>query len=329
MADQLNWGILACGSIANRFADGLKKSKTGTLVACGSRSLEKAQAFAEKHGGKGYGSYEEVLRDPEVHAVYIATPHQLHAAWTIEAAKAGKAILCEKPFTLNAVEAEHALQAVKEHSVFFMEAFMYRCAPQTLLAKKWVQEGRIGKPLVVEANFGFQADEDWANFRTENAHGGGGLMDVGTYCVSFMRWILGEEPSRAAYMTPLNEKGYDGHGAGSLQFPGGAVGHFGTGIHVNLRNDATIYGTEGKIEITSPWFATSSRMTLTRRDGENETQEWNGELDLYALEADAVAEYLDAKEAPYMTIADTLGNMVALDALRASANFRFEGERTR
>ncbi len=326
MADHLNWGIIACGSIAHRFAEGVSKSKTGTLYASASRSLEKAEAFAQKHGGKAYGSYEELLADPAVDAVYIATPHNLHAEWTIKAAQAGKAILCEKPFTLNALEAQMALDAVKKAGVFFMEAFMYRCAPQTALARDLVQSGKIGKPLIVEANFAFQAGEDWDNFRTVNAAGAGGLMDVGAYPVSFTRFVLGEEPIRTAYMTPLNEKGYDGHGVGNMQFPSGAVGTFATGIHVNVRNDATIYGSEGRIHVSSPWFATSSVLTVTLKDGTTEVHEWKGEDDLYALEADTVAAYLEKGEAPSMTPADTLGNMKTLDSLRASANFKFEGE---
>ncbi|HWA84185.1 MAG TPA: Gfo/Idh/MocA family oxidoreductase, partial [Fimbriimonadaceae bacterium] len=209
MSDHLRWGILATGRIAQQFAGGVKASKTGELVAVGSRTLESAQAFTARHGGKPYDSYEAVLDDPSVDAVYIATPHHLHAEWTIKAAQAGKGILCEKPFTLDAAEAEHALAAVKKAGVFFMEAFMYRCHPQTLKAKSLVEEGAIGEIRMVASEFGFNAARDWDNFRLDGKLGGGALMDVGTYCVSFSRLIAGEEPSHVAYLPKMTERNYD------------------------------------------------------------------------------------------------------------------------
>src|SRR5579862_7212417 len=176
MAHHLRWGILATGRIAHQFAGGLKVSKTGELVAVGSRTFESAKVFTGKHGGKPYASYEEVLGDPRVDAVYIATPHHLHSEWTIKAARAGKGILCEKPFTLDLPEAEHALVAVKEAGVFFMEAFMYRCHPQTLKVKQLVDEGAVGQVTMIASEFGYGMPRDSQNFRFEGAVGGGALM---------------------------------------------------------------------------------------------------------------------------------------------------------
>ncbi len=330
MAEELNWGILATGSIANQFAGGLKVSRTGTLVAAGSRSLEKAEGFTAKHGGRAYGSYEAVLEDPEVQAVYIATPHHLHEEWTVRAAHAGKAILCEKPFTLNLLEAERALGEVRRAGVFFMEAFMYRCHPQTLKVKELVRSGAIGRPLVVNAEFGFQAGKDWDNFRADGALGGGGLMDVGTYCVSFARMVAGEEPEALHYAAHIGPKGYDETGSGAMRFPGGMNAHFGTGVHVQLRNDARIYGEEGSIHVSDPWKCyPTSRITLQRKGAEAETFDLGTDNDaLYGFEADAVAEFLNSKECPHMTIRDTVDNMRALDALRRSAGLTFAQEAT-
>ncbi|RYG46736.1 Gfo/Idh/MocA family oxidoreductase [bacterium] len=328
MADRLGWGIIATGSIAHAFAKGLKASKTGDLVASGSRSLEKAEKFAEQHGGKAYGSYDEVLADPDVHAVYIATPHHLHYEWTIKAAEAGKAILCEKPFTLNALEAQRALNEVQRHKVFFMEAFMYRTSPQMRKILELVREGAIGKILAVNAEFGFAAGRDWDNFRADGAVGGGGLMDVGTYCVSFIRAVVGEEPSEAHYVLDKTEKGYDASGAGILKFPGGAVATFGTGVHVNWKNDARIYGENGRIEVDSPWFAGEDAEVRVYRNGSDVEVLKLGGVNLYAEEADAVSEFLSKRETPYMSVQDTLDNMRALDALRASAGFKFASEQT-
>jgi len=328
MASELKWGILATGGIAHQFANGLKVSKTGKLVAVGSRAIDTATAFTDKHGGKPYASYDEVLADKNVDAVYIATPHHMHYEWTIKCAEAGKAILCEKPFTLNALEAQRALNEVRKNKAFFMEAFMYRCAPQTLKAKQLIDEGAIGKVLTINAEFSFAAGKDWTNFRTDAAVGGGGLMDVGVYPVSFCRMIAGTEPVVTHYAAKLSESGYDEYGSGCLRFPNDITVHFGCGIHANMKNEAYIYGTHGMLHIESPWkVSTGGKMTLKKNGADPEVFDMGMTNDeLYAGEADAVAEFLDAKECPYMTLEDTLGNMRTLDGLRASAGMKFAAE---
>ena len=327
MADRLRWGILATGGIAHQFASGLPTSKTGTLQAVGSRTIERATEFTNKHGGKPCASYDEVLADPEVDAVYIATPHHLHAEWTVKAAQAGKAILCEKPFTLNALEAERALAAVKKAGVFFMEAFMYRVHPQTVKIEELVRGGAIGRPLVVNAEFGFAAGRGWDNFRADGAVGGGGLMDVGTYCTTFAALVAGEEASDACYHAEITEKGYDAFGSGALKFPGGMTAAFATGIHANLTNDARVYGESGSIHVPSPWKCSGGTVVLKRNGQPDETFEFATTNDeLYGIEADAVAHHLEQGECPHMTVAETLANMRTLDKLRASAGLHFAAE---
>ncbi len=328
MAQSLKWGILATGGIARQFAGGLKVSKTGTLAAVGSRTLESAQGFTEKFGGKPYGSYDEVLQDPEVEAVYIALPHHLHYEWTIKTAQAGKAILCEKPFTLNALEAQRALNVVQEHKVFFMEAFMYRCTPQVQKVRELLKEGAIGELLAINAEFAFAAGKGWENFRTDGAVGGGGLMDVGVYPVSLARYLVGEEPEVAHYLPKLSDKGYDEWGSGCMRFPSGVTCHFGAGVHCNMRNQAYIYGSEGSIQIENPWKCyPGSKMYLNRNGKDPETFDFGITNDeLYGLEADAVAEYLEKGECPFMTVEDTMGQMRTLDMLRRSAGMVFAAE---
>ncbi len=327
MADKLNWGILATGNIARQFAEGLKVSKTGTLSAVGSRTLESAQAFTERFGGKPYATYDEVLQDPDVQAVYIALPHHMHQEWTIKCAEAGKAIMCEKPFTLNALEARRALDAVKKHGVFFMEAFMYRCSPQTHKLRELLAAKAIGEPKAINAEFGFSADKNWTNFRGVGALGGGGLMDVGTYPVSLSRLVAGSEPESAHYAAYINDKGYDEFGSGCMKFPGEFTATFGTGVHLEMKNGAWIYGTEGMLHIENPWKSTDGSITLYRPGKEPESWKINcTNAELYGYEADAVAEFLESKECPYMTLEDTLNNMRTLDMLRASAGLEFAME---
>jgi predicted dehydrogenase len=323
----IRWGIIGAGGIAHKFADGLKASQTGDLVATGSRRLEKGQAFAAQWGGVGYGSYQEVYDDPEVDAVYIATPHHCHWQDTINAARAGKAILCEKPFTLNSLEARRALEVVETEKVFFMEAFMYRCSPQTRKLVELLKDGAIGTIRAVNAEFSFNASKEWDNFRLDPAVGGGGIMDVGTYCVSFTRMVAGEEPDRVEYAADL-EQGYDAYGVGCLQFPSGILGHFACGVHVSMKNDATVYGDAGMIHLQDPWKSPEGTVvTLTRPGRDPEIFSLGcSNAKLYAYEIDAVADFLAEGECPYMTMQDTLDNMATLDRLRQSAGLHFARE---
>jgi predicted dehydrogenase len=315
----LNWGILGPGSIAHAFAGGIKASKTGRLVATGSRSTERSAEFAGKWGGVGC-SYDEVLSNPDVEAVYISLPHHLHAEWTKKCARAGKAILCEKPFTLDHASAADALSVVKEEGVFFMEAFMYRCCAQTRKLVELLNQGAIGDPKVVACSFGFNVGEDWQNFRLDSDLGGGALMDVGTYCVSFQRLVFGTEPIEVEYRSKLTN-GYDAYATGQLSFPNECLGTFTTAVHLQMKNDARIYGDKGMITVENPWGSTPGTKLIFEQAGA-EAEELDlsctGEQ-LYANEVDAVADFLDAKECPYMSINDTLGNMKVLDMLRASS----------
>jgi predicted dehydrogenase len=324
----LGWGILATGSIAKSFAKDLEQSETGKLIAVGSRMQEGADAFCAAHGGTPYGSYQAVLDDPKVEAVYIASPHHMHAEWTIKAANAGKHILCEKPFTLNVLEAEEAMQVVRDQGVHFMEAFMYRCHPQTELIKALLAAGRIGEPKMVTAEFGFSAPRDWQNFRTVNALGGGALMDVGCYCVSFARMIAGVAPNRCEYAPTISPGGYDESAVGILHFPNGMSAHFGTAIHLTLRNGATIHGTEGSLHVMAPWLCDMGMQIFKPWQSEpEEVFAPMGDKPLYAYEADAFARALGGLIPLPMPRQETIDNMHTLDALRESAGMLFGDEK--
>lgn len=320
MADRIAWGILGTGRIARAFARGLRASQTGVLAAVGSRSMEKARAFCDEFGGSPRASYDDLLADAGVQAVYIATPHHTHAELTIAAARAGKAILCEKPFTLSLMEAEEALQEVRRAGVFFMEAFMYRCHPQIAKLRELLADGAIGAPTYAHSEFGFDAPDDWDDFRADPALGGGALMDVGTYCVSFSLLAAGTGFERAEYRVRRHPRGYDAVGAGLLSFPNGFAATFGTAAHQELRNGAVVYGRKGRIELDSPWVPGPGATLRLVRQGSNEEFRLHPEGgDLYAMEADAVAASLPLRECPDMPWGDTLENMRALDALRSSA----------
>src|SRR5688572_32176004 len=189
---RLNWGILGTGSIAGTFAEFLPASKTGNLLAVASRAPDRAARFAREWGvPRHYASYEALLADPDVRAVYVSTPHPQHKQWATRAAAAGKHVLCEKPLCLNHADAAAVIDAARAHGVFLMEAFMYRCHPQTRKLIDLLRGGAIGEVRAVHAAFSFRAPFDPASRLFNKALGGGGILDVGCYPVSMARLVAG------------------------------------------------------------------------------------------------------------------------------------------
>jgi len=342
MAHDLQWGILGTGAIAHTFARGLAGSKRGRLVAVGSRSKEKAEAFCREFGApRAHGSCEALLADEQVQAVYVATPHPMHAKWAVRAAEAGKHILCEKPLTLNHAEAMAVVEAAREHDVFLMEAFMYRCHPQTAKLVELLREKAIGEVRVIHATFSFDAGFNTESRLLKNALGGGGILDVGCYCASMARLIAGvaagkdfAEPVDVKGVGRLGETGVDEWAIASLKFPGGILAQLATGVRAAQDNVVKIFGSEGDILIPDPWIpgreGGTTRIILHRK-GEKQPQEILVETDqgLYSIEADTVAEHIDDRQAPFpaVTWADTLGNMRTLDRWRESIGLVYESER--
>ncbi len=340
MAESLNWGIIGCGNIAKKFARGVAESKTGKLLAVASRSQEKAEGFAAEYGAaRAYGSYEELLADAEVGAVYIATPHPYHPHWTVQAANAKKHVLVEKPIGLNHGDAMQAIEAALENDVFLMEALMYRCHPQTAKVAELVREGAIGEVRMIRAAFGFDAGFNPEGRLFKNQLGGGGILDVGCYPVSFARLIAGAasgepflEPQAVEAVGELTETGVDAWTAGVLKFPGGIVAQVSTSIQAQLVNDAEIFGSGGRIHVPQPWQPGRSGTPeiLVYRKGADEPERIEIESgDLYGIEADCVAANIDSRQAPSpaMSWDDTLGNMQVLDAWRAAIGQRYDCEK--
>ncbi len=341
MNQKLRWGILGTGNIAKKFAQGVADSASGELVAVGSRSVESAQAFASKFPvNTAHGSYEALLADPDVEAVYISTPHPLHAEWAVKTAEAGKHILCEKPLTMNHAEAMAVAEAAHRHGVFLMEAFMYRCHPQTARVVELVRTGAIGEVRLIRADFGFDAGRNLSSRLLDPALGGGGILDVGCYCASMARLVAG-----AAHGTPFEdpvkvhaeghigaETGVDEWTVATLTFSRGLVAQLATAVQLSLPNEVRIFASAGHIHIPSPWIVMKgtepSVIHLHRRGAEPEEIVIEPERSLYALEADEVAAHIAAGESPAMPIADTLGNMRTLDQWRAAMGLTYESERS-
>lgn len=341
MAGKVNWGIIGAGAIAKAFAVGIKGSSTGVLAAVASRDLAKAQAFATEHGAaRAYGSYDEILADKDVQAVYIATPHPMHAEWAIKAAEAGKHVLCEKPAFVNAAGAMAMIDACRRHGVLFMEAFMYRCHPATQKLIDLVRQKVIGEVRLIQATFGFQAGFNAESRIFKNELAGGGILDVGCYAVSISRLIAGAalgkeiaEPTEVKGTAHLGQTGVDEWAIASLKFDGGIVAQLGTAVALSTDNSVRIFGSDGRIEVPNPWLADRAKPSVDtirvfrRGQQDSEVHEISADNTTFGLEIDFAGRAILAGKTeaayPAMTPADTLGNLKAMDQWRESIGLTY------
>ena len=339
---KLRWGILGAGAIADAFVRGVQAGETGEVVAVGSRSLDKANAFAQPFGiPKTHGSYDELIADDDVDAIYIATPHPMHPRWAVRAARAGRHILCEKPIALNQAQAEVMLEAAREHGVFFMEAFMYRCHPQTGRLFELIRSNAVGSIRYVSATFGFAAGFDPDSRLYKKELGGGGIMDVGCYPVSMCRMIAGAmngegyaDPVSVVGRGALVETGVDGTAAATLKFENGLVAQVACSAQAWLDNQVVIYGSDGRIVVPNPWLhnreVAEPGLIEVHRDGETERIDIPVDRTSFSYEADAVAEAIAAGRqqvsAPAMRWGDTLGNIATLDRWRGEVGVVYPDE---
>jgi predicted dehydrogenase len=328
---KLRWGIISTGAIAHKFASGVLRSQTGELAAVASRTESKAHEFAKAYQiPHAHGSYDALLADSTVDVVYIATPHPQHREWTLRAAQAKKHILCEKPIGLHHDEAVEMLQAAWENSVFFMEAYMYRCHPQINRMLELLRAGTIGEVRAITARLGFFAPYDLEGRLFNRTLGGGGILDVGGYCTSMARLIAGAaretvaEPERVFGVGQIGPKsGVDEYASALLLFPGDIVATLSCGLRLQQDNKVRIEGDGGSLTLPTPWMANpdgGEAQIIVEKNGQAPEIITVSSAPLYALEADLVARHIAQghREAvwPAMTWADTLGNIRAQDQWR-------------
>lgn len=325
-SDTIQWGILAPGSIAHQFATGLQSVPDAKLLAVGSRSQEKADAFADKFSvPKRHASYEALAADPDIHAVYIATPHPQHKDAALLCLAHGKAVLCEKPFTVNAKEAEEVIESARAKNLFVMEAMWSRFFPAMGHVRKLLAEGAIGEPLMLHADFGFRAGVDPNSRLFSPALAGGGLLDVGVYVVSLSSMIFGT-PSQVAGVAKLGETGVDELAAISLLHSGGQVSALTTGVRVNTPHEAVILGSEGSIKLHAPWWKLA-KITVNA-NGKSEEIDLPYEGAGMNYEAAEVGKCLRAgkNESDILPWAETLSVMKTLDTLRGQWGLKYPME---
>ena len=321
------WGILGTGGIARTFVDGLGSLPEAEVLAVGSRSEASAAGFAgEKEIPRHYGSYEHLAADPDVDVVYVATPHPFHAENVELCLGAGKAVLCEKPFTLNAAEAERLVKLAREGGLFLMEGMWTRFFPLMQEVRRLVSDGSIGEVRMLNVDFGFRAKLDPASRLFDPALGGGALLDVGVYCISMASMVLGR-PTEAVGLSHLGETGVDEQASIVLEHEGGRLASLSIGVRTETPQEATIMGTDGYVRIHSPWWQPSS-MTISRHHMEDEIVEEPISGNGFGYEAAEVMRCLerDETESAVMPLDETIAVMRTMDALRAAWGLEYPGE---
>jgi xylose dehydrogenase (NAD/NADP) len=322
--EKLKWGILGTAGIAKRAGiPGIRQSETGIVAAIASRDLAKAAEAANELGiPKAYGSYESLLADPDIEAVYIPLPNHLHKEWTIKAAEAGKHVLCEKPFAMNASDAQQMVAACEAAGVQLAEAFMYRHHPRYDRIKAILRSGEIGEIRGIHSAFTFNNASDISNVRYQRAMGGGSIYDVGCYPISAARFLLDEEPLAAtvhAFFSPEHDE-VDMMASGLLEFAGGVALTFDCGMWAAFRNILEIVGTSGRIEMPSAFIShpdSSSHFYVITDAGRREEEV--PYVNQYALQADDLAHAIWGNKPQRFSPADGVLNMRVIDACIQSA----------
>jgi predicted dehydrogenase len=315
-AGAVRWGVLSTARINDKVLAGAREAAGVEVVAVGSRDRARGEEFAARHGiPRVHGSYEELLADADVDAVYIPLPNSLHVPWSMKALEAGKHVLCEKPLTRRVVDAEAAFDAADRAGRLLMEAFMWRYHPQTEELVRRAAE--IGPLRVVRAAFGFTlAAEDTGNVRIQPDLDGGALMDVGCYCLSALRLLCGE-PVRARGEA-VERNGVDGRFAGTLRFEGDVLGTFDCGFDVPPLGKIEVVGAGGTLIAEDPWHGARPRLTLVRPGGDVE------EIPVaaaqpYRLELEDFSRAVRERGEPRLGRADAVGQARAIEMLYTSA----------
>jgi xylose dehydrogenase (NAD/NADP) len=317
MADAaVKWGIVSTADINRKVIPGAKASAKVELVGVASRTQDRADAYAKEWEiPRAYGSYDAMLEDPEIEAVYISLPNTMHCEWSIRAVEAGKHVLCEKPLTRHTDEAEAAFDAADRAGRLLSEAFMYRHNPQTVKLKELVADGAIGELRLIRSAFSYGLyDEDNIRLRTDVE--GGALMDVGCYNVSGSR-LLGGEPVRVWGEAWYGPSGTDWVFTGTLRFPGDVIATFDCGTALANRDELEAIGSEGSLFLDDPWHCSKPVIEVRREDGVERIELEHA--DSYRLELENVSDAIRGEAELLLGREDALGQARTLEALHDSA----------
>ena len=312
------WGIVSTARIGARLVHAAAQTDAAEVVAVGSRSAEAARAFADAHGiARAHGSYEALLADPGVDAVYVPLPNSMHVEWTMRALEAGKHVLCEKPMDRRPAQVERAFDLAERRGLVLSEGFMWRHHPQTARLRELLDEGAIGEVRLVRAAFSFTLARD-GDPRLDPALHGGALMDVGCYAVGGARFAVGGEPLRACAEVVTGPTGVDMRLCGLLRFERDVLATIDCGFDLPARSELEVTGTEGRIVIADPWHCVAPGIVV-ERGNERELVEIAA-ADTFVCELEDMAAAIRGEREPLLGRADAVGQARAIQALYRSAS---------
>ncbi len=316
MTATVKWGILSTADINRRLLPGATASPKVEVIAVASRDATRAEDYARKwHIERAYGSYDELLADPDVEAIYNPLPNTMHTEWSIKALDAGKHVLCEKPISRHTADVEAAFDAAERNDRLLSEAFMFRHNPQTARVRQLVAEGAIGELRLVRSTFSYGL-YDGENIRLRTDFEGGALMDVGCYCVSGTRLLAGE-PERVHADAWFGETGTDWVFTATMRFPGDVLALFDCGTALVERDELEAIGSEGSLFLDDPWHCHKPVIEVRREDG---TQQVELEpADSYRLELENVSDAIRGEGTLLLGREDAVAQARALEALHESA----------
>lgn len=342
---KLNWGILGTGNISAAFAKGLLQTRDAKLVAVASREQQKARDFVAQHkladNTNCYGDYASLLADPLVDVVYIGLPHTSHLDWSVQALRAGKHVLCEKPLALNHAETMLAYAEAERAGKILMEAFMYRCTAQTAKLVELLQAGVIGEIRQIQASFCYSSTPRPGSRTWEPELAGGGILDVGCYPLSMSGLIAGialqrsyAEPTHIQAMGQIGASGVDDWAVANLRYGENLVAQIATAINAEQEESLRIAGSKAALVVANPWYGNGqhagvSRIDLIQDEVLQQSWEVHADVGMYAAEAEMMARAISQGQIPYpaLSAADSLANARVLDQWRAQLGLVYPRER--
>lgn len=328
MSQTIRWGILGTGAIAHKFVEALGVVPDAEAVAVGSRAQHTADAFGDEFAvPRRHASYQALVEDPEVDAIYVSSPHPMHHDNTLLCLNADKAVLCEKPFALNAREAESMVQCARDRGLFLMEAMWTRYLPAIAQVRQWLAEDAIGEVRMMTADFGFRANFNPEGRLFNPELGGGALLDIGVYIISLASMVYGEQPARIAALADIGATGVDEQTTMAFRYGSGAIASLACAVRTDTPRDVRIQGTRGSIHIPAPFY-----------DAQTATLNAGGEAPVtvrpdrvengFKYEIEEVGRCLreGLLESPALPLDETLAIIRTLDAVRAEIGLKYPME---
>lgn len=328
------WGIIGPGRIAEEFASALRVVEDACVYGVASRDKLRAERFAKSHGAEVYyDSYQALIDDPRVDAVYIATPHRFHFEQARDCIRAGKSVLCEKPLTVNAAQTRELIGLASDAGVFLMEAMRTRYLPVYQQVRHWLNAGEIGTVERVSSSFGFEFPRNLEDRLLNHELAGGVLLDMGVYNLSMSQWLFAAEPERFTIHGLIGDTGVDEHLEITLDYSAGQTSTFTNSMTTRQTNDLTIHGSHGLIRV-DPMFWNATRATLSKgeepalyKQTQAVTREFRATGMEYEIEEAQSCIREGRAESPDMSLSDSLSTMILMDKLRTAMGLRYGFEK--